>query len=119
MFEWLKKQVSPSPQPKVDLPSNVSPKEKARQKYGRFYVGKIIHFYGKIQVGIIRVEKGQLKLGDMLYIQGQQTRFKQKVTSIEYEHQKIKIAPVGYEVGIRVGAPVREGDDVYVLPKTS
>lgn len=90
-------------------------KEKIRQKYDHLYVGQVIHYYSKIKVGIIRVEKGRLRLGDMVYFQGSQTRFKQKVTSLEYNHQKVKEVGPGYEVGVEVGACVRSMDDVYLL----
>lgn len=127
MFNWLKRQISNKSQtqskPQETVPPQtaaaISQKDKAQKKYAHYYIGKIIHYYPKIQVGIIKIEKGALQLGDTIYIQGHQTRFKQPVTSIEYEHQKVKKAPVGYEVGVRVGAAVREGDDVYVLPQAA
>ena len=90
-------------------------KEKMRKKYGHLYVGQVIHYYPKIGVGIIRIEKGKLKTGDMVYIQGYVTKFKQKIGSIEYNHQKVSEVGSGYEVGIRLGARVRETDDVYVI----
>lgn len=53
----------------------------------------------------------------MIYIRGISTFFKQSVGSIEYQHRKVKRVGPGYEVGIRVGARVREGDYVYVMPQ--
>lgn len=131
MFEWLKRFGSPSSPPtQKSIPTPIkkeigvegptsSLKEKMKQKYEHLYVGEIIHFYPKIGVGIIRVKKGKLKVGDMIYIQGWVTKFKQKVNSIEFNHQKVSEVGPGYEVGVRLGARVRELDDVYVLPSVS
>ena len=100
---------------KAQDPKPLTLKDKARQKYKDQYLGKILHYYGKIKVGIIRVERSKLKVGDTIYIQGSTTRFKQKVNSIEYNHRKVKTVGPGYEIGIRIGARVREDDDVYVM----
>ena len=127
MFEWLrrnlrneKKEVLESPEKEVTQktlpPPPLSEKERVRQKYASYYLGKIIHYYPKIQVGIIRIERGRLRVGDTIYVQGLSTKFKQKVTSIEYNHQKVKEVGASYEVGIRLGARVREEDDVYLIP---
>lgn len=114
MFEWVRK-LSRRKKP-VSAPKPVTVKDKVRLKYEHLYIGKITHYYPKIHVGIIDVEKGQLTVGDILYIQGKKTRFKQKVASIEYNHQKVRRVGPGYQVGIRLSARVREDDDVYILP---
>lgn len=117
MFKWLSRFIGSSkgekPVDSPEVPS--SPKEKARKEYADCFIGEVTHFYSKIGVGIIKIEKGMLHVGDTIYIQGNTTRFKQKVASIEHNHQKIQEAGPGYEVGIRLGARVREADDVYVL----
>lgn len=79
------------------------------------YLGRITHYYPKIQVGIVKIEKAKLSLGDLIYIQGKKTRFKQRVASIEYNHRKVKSVSPGYEVGIQFGSRVREGDEVYLV----
>ena len=86
-----------------------------RTKYGDLYIGKVLHYYSKIQVGIVRIEKGYLKVGDTIFIRGKDQGFKQGVSSIEYEHRKVKKVGSGFEVGVRVHAPVKEGDDVYLV----
>lgn len=117
MFEWLKRKVVYNPEKNLkSITLSSTPKEKARKAYANYYVGQVIHYYTQIRVGIIRIEKGTLCVGDVIYVQGATTRFKQKVASIEYNHQRVKQVGPGYEIGVRLGAPVREGDDVYVLP---
>jgi translation elongation factor EF-Tu-like GTPase len=114
MFDWIKKiRRKVSRHPVSEKPLTL--KEKIRQKYEAQYVGQVTHFFPKIGVGIIKVEQGNLNVGDVIYIQGHKTRFKQKVGSIEYNHQKVRTVGPGYEVGVRFGARVRETDDVYVV----
>mgnify|MGYP001559148146 CR=1 FL=1 len=93
-------------------------KEKARVQFNQFHIGKVIHYYSSLEVGIIRIEHGALEVGDTIYFQGITTRFQQKVTSIEFEHRKVKRVGPGYDIGLRVATRVREGDDVYVLKPT-
>jgi len=113
VFEWIRKFVRREKKPVPSAPSTL--KEKTREKYAHLYIGRIIHYYPKIGVGIVRIEKVGLRVGAQIFIQGYKTRFKQRVASIEYNHQKVKEVGPGYEVGIHLGARVRETDDVYVL----
>lgn len=113
MFNWFRRLIRSKQQVGVSAP--LTEKEKARQKYADRYIGQVTHYFPKIGVGIVKIEKGKLRVGDTIYVQGETTRFKQKVTSLEYNHQKVSEAAPGYEVGIKTGARVREADDVYVL----
>ncbi len=79
------------------------------------YLGRITHYYPKIQVGIVKVEKARLSLGDLIYVQGKKNRFKQRVGSIEFNHRKVKSVGPGYEIGVQFGRSVHEGDEVYIV----
>ena len=114
VFDWLQKRKQSKSKEPLKAPL-LSSKDQARQKYAHLYVGEVIHYYANLQVGIIRIDRGKIAVGDTLFFQGKTTRFKQKVTSIEYNHQKVREAGVGYEIGIRLGARVRETDDVYCI----
>ncbi|MBI2609033.1 MAG: translation elongation factor-like protein [Deltaproteobacteria bacterium] len=76
-------------------------------------VGVVMHYYGKIEVAIIEVQENHIELQDVLFIKGSSTRFRQRVRSIEYNHEPISKAPAGYQIGMKVGARVRTGDKVY------
>jgi len=76
-------------------------------------VGTVVHYYGKIHVAIIEIENDCISLGDILFIKGHSTRFRQRVKSIEYNHQQISKAPEGYQIGLQVGAKTKTGDKVY------
>jgi translation initiation factor IF-2 len=101
----------------ISAPASV--KDRWLTKYRKYYLGKITHHYPKIKVGIILVEKGELCVGDVIYVRGTTTFFKQKIGSIEYKHRKVKRVGKGFEVGVRITARVRAGDDVYMIPPTS
>jgi len=77
-------------------------------------VGKITHYFGKIEVGIIELGKA-LKVGDDIHIKGSTTDFEQKVDSIQVEHESIEKAKKGDAIGLKVKEKIREGDEVYKI----
>lgn len=75
-------------------------------------IGKIIHFYDKISVGIIELAD-TLKVGDKIKIKGNTTDFEEMVDSIQIQHQNVEEAKKGDQVGVKVTEKVREGDEVF------
>ena len=75
-------------------------------------VGKVSHFFSKINVAVIEV-KDTLSVGDKIFIKGPTTDIEQTVDSMEIEHEKIKQATAGHSVGMKVKGRVRENDTVY------
>lgn len=75
-------------------------------------IGKIIHYYDKINVGIIEVSK-TLEKGDKIHIKGNTTDFEEEVKSMQIEHEQIDKAKKGDVIGMAVKEKVREGDLVY------
>ncbi len=75
-------------------------------------IGRVVHYYNKIGVGIIKLDQALTK-GDVLYFKGHTTDFSQKVEDLEINHQKVESANIGEEVGIKLDQPVREHDLVY------
>ena len=75
-------------------------------------IGEITHYYDKIGVAIVKFKKA-VKVGVMLNFKGANTDFTQEVESMQYDHEDIKSAKKGQEVGIKVDQKVREGDKVY------
>jgi translation elongation factor EF-1alpha len=76
-------------------------------------VGKITHFFSKINVGVLELSKGEIHIGDTIHIKGHTTDFYQKVQSMQVEHAPVESAQKGEEVGLKVEASVREGDLVF------
>ena len=76
-------------------------------------IGKITHYFGQIGVAVVKLSS-PLRIGDEIRIEGgESTEFKQKVSSMEVEHKKIKRAKKGNEIGLKVKEKVREGYRVY------
>ena len=76
-------------------------------------VGKVTHYYTKIGVAVIEVTDGSIKVGDELHIKGHTSDFKQKVKSMQIEHDNVQIAEPGQSIGMKVDEPVRASDLVY------
>lgn len=76
-------------------------------------VGKVTHYFSKIGVAVIEVTDGSIKVGDEIRIKGHTTDFKQKVDSMQVEHEKLQVAEPKQSIGLKVHAPVRANDLVY------
>ena len=77
-------------------------------------VGIVIHFYNKINVGVLRCTK-PLKVGDKVHFMGRHTDFEQEITSMQVEHESVQEVGSGAEVAIKVKQRVRQGDKIYRL----
>ena len=76
-------------------------------------VGIVVHYYSHLSVAIIKLDQGSLQVGNPIHIKGHTTDFKQRVESMQIEHQMIQRAEVGQEFGLKVSDHVREHDVVY------
>ena len=76
-------------------------------------IGKITHYFGKIEVGILEITKGKLAVGDTIHIKGGSTDFEQTVDSMQIEHEQVEKAKKGDVIGLKVKDKVREEDEVY------
>ncbi|PIS38674.1 MAG: hypothetical protein COT34_02480 [Candidatus Nealsonbacteria bacterium CG08_land_8_20_14_0_20_43_11] len=85
-----------------------NPQEQAEGKL----IGEVSHYYGNIGVAVIKLSDA-LKTGDTIRIIGGEADFQQVVDSMEREHEKIKAAEPGNDVGLKVSQKVREGYRVY------
>lgn len=75
-------------------------------------VGKVIHFYNKIGVGVIQLSAA-LGAGDVIKVQGKTTDFEQTVGSMQVDHQEVSGGKKGDEVAIKLDSPAKEGDLIY------
>ena len=77
-------------------------------------IGQVSHFFDKINVAVIKLVKS-LKVGDKIRIAGGTTDFTQPVKSMQVEHESIKSAKKGDEIGMKVKEKVRVHDKVYLV----
>ena len=71
-------------------------------------IGEITHFFDKISVAIIKLEK-PLKKGETIKI----GEVEQTIDSMQVDHADIEEGTPGQEVGVKVSEKVREGEEVY------
>jgi len=76
-------------------------------------IGKITHYFSKINVGILELSKGTLQVGDTIHIKGHTSDFYQKIESMQLEHDPVDKVKAGEQVGMKVENPVRENDAVF------
>ena len=99
----------PAPKPRPAAP----PVERRDPLQGEERVGFVTHYYGHLSVAAIRLESGSLSVGDTIRILGHTTDFRQRVESMQVEHQPVTEAGKRQEIGLKVTEHAREHDDVY------
>lgn len=76
-------------------------------------LGKVTHYYGKLGVALIKINTGQLKIGDEILVTGKTTPLiRHKIESMEIENKQVKKAEKGQEVGIKLPL-CRTNNEVY------
>ena len=75
-------------------------------------IGKIIHYYDKIGVAVVRLDSG-FKVGDTIHVKGKSTDFEQAVGSMQLDHKNVEMGKAGEEVAVKLDGKAREGDVVY------
>lgn len=75
-------------------------------------IGKISHFFPKISVAVIDLTDS-LKVGDEIVIKSSEREVRQKVDSIQIEHENVSTAKKGQSVGVKVVESVHEGNKVF------
>jgi len=76
-------------------------------------IGRVTHYFGKVQVAGIEITEGELKVGDTVHIVGHTSDFSQPVESMQVDNAAVESAKVGDLVGIKVAEHAREHDQVY------
>lgn len=76
-------------------------------------IGRISHYFSKINVGILELTKGKITVGETIHIKGHTTDFYQKVESIQVEHVPVETVAAGQSAGLKVESEVREKDLVF------
>ena len=97
----------PAPKPQPAAPARPQPLP------GEEFVGVVTHYYGHLSVAAIRIESGSLSVGDTIRILGHTSDFRQRIVSMQIEHESVTEAGRRQEIGIKVAQHAREHDDVY------
>jgi len=78
-------------------------------------IGTIIHYFGNIKVGVIKLTGGALKVGDKIRVEGGEGEFDQVITSMQVDHKEIKSAKKGEEFGIKLDKKAHKGNKIYLV----
>ena len=76
--------------------------------------GKVIHYYDKIGVAVVRLEK-TLKIGDKVKFIHGENDFEQTIESMQLEHAQVSQGKKGEEVAIKVDKETKSGTLVYIV----
>ena len=77
-------------------------------------VGKVIHYYDKIGVAVIKLAKG-LKVGDKVKFERKDNSFEQTIESMQLEHKPVDKGKKGEEVAVKVDQVAKDGAGVYKM----
>jgi translation elongation factor EF-1alpha len=78
-------------------------------------IGVVTHYYEHAGACVVKLDAGELRVGDTIHVRGHTTDFYQRVDRLERDHAGIASARVGDEVGVQVSQRVRSHDVVYRL----
>ncbi|OGH05905.1 MAG: hypothetical protein A2171_00365 [Candidatus Levybacteria bacterium RBG_13_35_9] len=76
-------------------------------------LGKVIHYYDKIGVAVIKLEKN-LKVGDNVKFAHGEDEFEQNIESMQLEHEQVQSGKKGEEVAVKVDKETKSGTLVYL-----
>jgi putative protease len=77
-------------------------------------IGQVTHYFDHLGVAALALTE-PLHVGETIHILGHSTDFKQKVTSLQIEHQPVDQANPGDDVGLKVIQKVHAHDRVFKL----
>lgn len=112
----VKKKTAAKPKAKRTAPRKpaVAPKPAApAAPPGMERIGVVTHYFNHLSVAVVKLEKGALRVGDLIHIKGHTSDFAQPVESLEVDHMHVQDARPGESFGLRVREHAREHDVVY------
>jgi len=75
-------------------------------------IGKVIHYYDKIGVTVIKLQKN-LKVGDKVKFEKGDLSFEQVIESMQLEHEPVSEGKKGQEIAVKIDKVAKSGFLVY------
>ena len=75
-------------------------------------IGKVTHYYSHLNVATLELTE-PLRVGDEIHIKGHTSDFRQRVESMQVEHETVTEAAPGAKVAIQVVDHAREHDLIF------
>ncbi len=76
-------------------------------------VGFVTHYYNHLSVAVVQLDTGSLEVGDTIRFLGHTTDFRQRIDSLQIEHEAVTEVGRRQAFGLKVNDHVREHDVVY------
>jgi hypothetical protein len=76
-------------------------------------IGSVIKFFEKTSIAAIKLDFGDLAVGDTIRLKGNNTDFTQKIEIMEFDHQPVQKATRGQFTGIKLSQAAKPFDLVY------
>ncbi|MFH1942536.1 MAG: translation elongation factor-like protein [bacterium] len=76
-------------------------------------VARVTDYFAHVGVVALKVTAEGIRVGDVLHFKGSTTDLIVDISSMQIEHQSVKEAKVGDDVGIKVPERVRSHDKVF------
>lgn len=97
--------------------ADFSKEENSSATQKKEFIGKIGHYFDKIQVAAVKINSGKIKIGDDLIVLGNTSGvINIKIERMEINNKPVKEAQKGQEIGIKIPR-ARKGDKVYLIVK--
>ncbi len=102
---------------KMPTSDDFANKENNLAKETKIYIGKVLHYYDKINVASIRLVS-DLKLNDRIIILGKETGIiEMNVTSMQINKREIPLGKKNQEIAIKTEFKLKKNDEVYKIIK--
>jgi len=76
-------------------------------------IGSVVKFFEKVSVAAVKLDFGELAVGDTIHVKGPATDFTQKVETMEFDHKPVQKALRGQFTGITFAQQAKPFDLVY------
>ncbi len=76
-------------------------------------LGSVIKFFEKTSIAAVKLDFGDLEVGDTIHVKGITTDFTQKIETMEFDHQPVQKAIRGQFTGIKLSQPAKPFDLIY------
>ena len=76
-------------------------------------IGSVTGFFTHVSAATIQLDKGSLKVGDTILIQGHTTKLEFTIESLQIDRKPAEEANAGDNIGIKVSERVRKNDKIF------
>jgi hypothetical protein len=76
-------------------------------------IGSVIKFFDKTSIAAVKLDFGDLAMGDSIHVKGNNTDFTQKIDDLEFDHHPVQKGIRGQFIGIKLSQPAKPFDLVY------